>query len=104
MTTMRLFALSLSLAALPGAAGCKGGASGRCDAIYSKVEQMPEFKGAGFARYGNELRAAFTEGCGKLPESELKCMEGAKTADDLDKCEGGRDVFKAALAKLGQPK
>jgi hypothetical protein len=102
MTTMRLFALSLSLAGLLGA--CKGGASGRCDAIYSKVEQMPEFKGAGFARYGNELRAAFVKGCGVLSESELKCMEDAKSADDLDKCEGGRDAFKAALAKVGQGK
>ncbi|HEU5056835.1 MAG TPA: hypothetical protein VFU21_09940 [Kofleriaceae bacterium] len=88
------------LGALAGAAGCEGKPAGRCDTIYSKVEQMPEFKQAGFAKYGNELRAAFGEGCSKLPETELTCMETAKTAQDLEKCPGGRDAFKAALEKI----
>lgn len=91
--------LTLIGALAAGAAGCEGGASGRCDAIYSKVEQMPEFKQAGFARYGNQLRAAFAESCGKLQEADLKCMEAAKAASDLEACGAGRDAFRAAVDK-----
>lgn len=94
----------LVLGLLAGAAGCEGGASGRCDAIYTKVEQMPEFKQAGFARYGNELRAAFGEGCAKLQEADLKCMEEAKAAKDLEACGAGRDAFRAAIDRVNAPR
>ncbi len=100
MMIRSIVGVGLVLGALAAAAGCEGGASSRCDAIYSKVEQMPEFKGAGLARYGNELRAAFGEGCAKLPESELACMEAAKTSDDLEKCPDGRHAFAMALEKM----
>lgn len=94
-----------SLAVLAGlvafAAGCEGGgASGRCDAIYSKVEQMPEFKQAGLAKYGNELRAAFGERCGKLQEADLKCMEAAKSAQEIEACGAGGDAFESAIKKV----
>jgi len=102
--TIRLLTLAALFAAIAGATGCEGGASGRCDAIYSKLEQMPEFKAAGFSRYGNELRAAFAEGCAKLQEADLKCMENAKAANDLQSCTAGREVFESALARVGQPK
>lgn len=101
---IRVLGVVALVGVLAGVAGCEGSGSGRCDAIYSKVEQMPEFKQAGFAKYGNELRAAFNEGCGKLPDAELVCMEGAKTAQDLTKCPGGRDAFEHALSKVGEPK
>ena len=103
-TTIRLFAFSMSLAALVGAAGCEGGASGRCDAIYSKIEQMPGFKEAGFSRYGNALRTAFGDTCGKLPEADLKCLEDVKMVTDFEKCPAGRDAFMAALDKAGAGK
>lgn len=100
MTIRGLMGAGLFLGALAGAAGCEGGASGRCDAIYSRVEQMPEFKQAGFSKYGNELRAAFAEGCSKLQEADLKCMEAAKAARDLEGCGAGRDAFRAAVDKV----
>ena len=100
MMIRSLVGVAVVLGALAGAAGCEGGASGRCDAIYSKVEQMPEFKQAGFAKYGNELRAAFGERCGKLEEADLKCMEAAKAAKDLEACGAGRDAFRAAVDKV----
>lgn len=99
----RLLGGALLLGALAGA-GCEGGASGRCDSIYSRLEQMPEFKQAGFSKYGNELRAAFGEKCSALKEEDLKCMEAVKAAADLEKCEAGRAAFGAALDKVGQPK
>jgi hypothetical protein len=101
MMIRSLVSVCAILGALAGAAGCEGKPAGRCDAIYSKVEQMPEFKQAGLAKYGNELRAAFGEGCSKLPESELKCMETATSSQDLEKCPGGRDAFRAALDRIG---
>lgn len=104
MTAFRMLMLAGLAGMFACAAGCEGSPSGRCDSIYSKVEQMPEFKGAGLSKYGNELRAAFAEGCAKLPEAELKCMEAAKSGEDLEKCEGGRDAFRSALDKVGQPK
>lgn len=100
---MRLLGIVL-LAGAAVSAGCKGGASGRCEAFYSRLEQMPEFKQAGFSRYGNELRAGFTERCAKLPEADLKCLEDAKGAGDLEKCPAGRDAFNEALDKVGGPK
>lgn len=98
-----------SLAVLAGlvafAAGCEGGAaSGRCDAIYSKVERMPEFQQAGLAKYGNELRAAFGESCGKLQEADLKCMEAAKAAQELEACGAGGDAFESAVKKVTEGK
>ncbi len=101
---IRVLGVVALVGVLAGVASCEGGASSRCDAIYSKVEQMPEFKQAGFAKYGNELRAAFNEGCGKLPDAELVCMEGAKTAQDLTKCPGGRDAFEAAVGRIADKK
>lgn len=100
----RFISLAILAGAVALAAGCEGGASGRCDAIYSKVEQMPEFKQAGFAKYGNELRAAFGERCGKLQEADLKCMEAAKAAQDLEACGAGRDAFKSAVEKVMEGK
>jgi hypothetical protein len=101
----RFTSLAVLAGAIALAAGCEGGgATGRCDAIYTKVEQMPEFKQAGFAKYGNELRAAFGERCGKLQEADLKCMEGAKAAQDLEACGAGRDAFKSAVEKVMEGK
>ena len=102
--TIRLLSLCALVGALACAAGCEGGASGRCDAIYSKLEQQPEFKQAGFSRYGNELRAAFGESCGKLKEEDLKCLDAVKTADDFGKCPAGQQAFAAALDKAGAGK
>ena len=102
--TIRLLTLLALLTALTLSTGCEGSPSGRCDAIYSRVEQMPEFKQAGLARYGNELRALFGERCAKLEEADLKCMEAAKAAQDLEACGAGRDAFKDALDKVGQGK
>jgi hypothetical protein len=100
---MRVLGLVLFAGAMAGA-GCEGSPSGRCDAFYSKLEQMPEFKQAGLSRYGNELRTAFNERCGKLQEADLKCMEDAKVSADLEKCPAGRDAFEGALGSVGTPK
>lgn len=100
---IRVLSLVALFAAIACAAGCEGSPSGRCDSIYSKLEQQPEFKQAGFSRYGNEFRAAFTEACAKLPEATLKCLEAAQKADDFGKCDVG-EAFEQALSKVGQPK
>jgi hypothetical protein len=97
----------LSIAALLGAifvsGGCKGGASDRCDAIYSKIEQMPEFKEGGLAKYGNELRAAFGERCSKLPEEELKCLESKSTAREIgEHCKAGAGAMDDAIKKVSE--
>jgi hypothetical protein len=101
---MRVLSLVLFAAAMASGAGCDGSSSGRCDAFYSRLEQMPEFKQAGYSRYGNQLRTAFNERCGKLQEADLKCLEEAKAAGDLEKCSGGRDAFEGALGSIGGEK
>jgi hypothetical protein len=101
----RLTSLAVLAGAIALAAGCEGGgASSRCDAIYSKVEQMPEFQQAGLAKYGNELRAAFGQSCGKLQEADLKCLEAAKASQELEACGAGRDAFKSAVEKVMEGK
>jgi hypothetical protein len=101
---MRILGLVLFAVATVACAGCEGGASGRCDAVYSRLEQQPEFKQAGFSRYGNELRAAFAETCSKLKEEDLKCLDAVKTADDFGKCPAGQEAFAVALDRAGSGK
>ena len=101
---IRVLAVVALVGVLACVAGCEGGASSRCDAIYSKLEQQPEFKQAGFSRYGNELRAAFGENCAKLKEEDLKCLDAMKTADDFGKCPAGQEAFSAALERAGAGK
>ena len=101
----RLTSLAVLAGAIAFAAGCEGGgASGRCDAIYSKIERMPEFQQAGLAKYGNELRAAFGESCGKLQEADLKCMEAAKAAQELEACGAGGHAFESVVKKVTEGK
>ena len=63
---IRLLSLVALVGALACVAGCDGSPAGRCDSIYSKLEQQPEFKQSGMSRYGNEFRAAFTEACADM--------------------------------------